>query len=129
MSINRRNFLKKTTLSTAAIAASTVFTNCESEVKLQASSGGVYMGNHAAPKLNNIRAAFIGVGSRGGEHLEFFAGLPGTEVDAISDLYEDNVKQKLDIIKHVSGASYDTQVATYWGDENKWKVMLQASKL
>lgn len=128
MSINRRNFLKKTTLSTAAIAASTVFTNCESEVKLQASSGGVYMGNHAAPKLNNIRAAFIGVGSRGGGHLKFFAGLPGTEVVAISDLYEDNVKQKLDIIKHVSGASYDTQVATYWGDENKWKVMLQEVK-
>ena len=52
------------------------------------------MGGHAALKLNNIRAAFIGVGSRGGGHLRFFAGLPGTEVVAISDLYQDKVNEK-----------------------------------
>ncbi|MGB2165047.1 MAG: twin-arginine translocation signal domain-containing protein, partial [Flavobacteriaceae bacterium] len=64
MSINRRNFLKKTSLSTAALASVPLLTNCQSEVKSQAPSGGLYMGDHAAPKLSKIRAAFIGVGSR-----------------------------------------------------------------
>jgi predicted dehydrogenase len=128
MSINRRNFLKKTSLSTAALAATTLLTNCESEVKSQAPSGGAYMGGFAAPKLSNVKAAFIGVGSRGGGHLKFFAGLPGTEVVAISDLYEDNVKQKLGMVKEMADDSRHSNIATYWGDENRWKTMLQEVK-
>ena len=128
MSINRRNFLKKTSLSTAAFAATPLLTNCESEVKPQAPSGGLYMGGHAAPKLSNVKAAFIGVGSRGGGHLKFFAGLPGTEVVAICDLYEDNVKKKLETVKEVADDSRHSKIATYWGDENRWKTMLQEVK-
>ena len=60
------------------------------------------MGDHAAPKLSKIRAAFIGLGSRGVGHLKFFAGLPGTEVVAISDLYEDNVKEKLGMVNQLA---------------------------
>ena len=51
------------------------------------------MGGYAAEPLPMIRAAFIGVGARGGDHLTFFASLEGTEVVAISDLYEDNVQK------------------------------------
>ncbi len=51
------------------------------------------MGGFAAPKLETVRAAFIGVGTRGGDHMKFLAELSGTEVVAISDLYEDNVKK------------------------------------
>ena len=128
MSINRRNFLKKTSLSTAALAATPLLSSCDPEVNSPAPSGGLYMGDHAAPKLSKIRAAFIGVGSRGGGHLKFFAGLPGTEVVAISDLYEDNVKQKQEMVKEVADPSRHTSIATYWGDENKWKTMLQEVK-
>ena len=95
MSINRRNFLKKTSLSTAAIASTPLFSGYDSEVNNLSPSGGLYMGDFAAQKLSKIRAAFIGLGSRGGGHLNFFAGLPGAEVVAISDLYEDKVKEKL----------------------------------
>ena len=63
MSIDRRNFLKKTSLSTAAIVTAPLITNCETTVEQQASSGGMYMGDYAAAKLNTVRAAFIGVGS------------------------------------------------------------------
>jgi predicted dehydrogenase len=68
------------------------------------------------------------VGSRGGGHLKFFAGLPGTEVVAISDLYEDNVKQKLGMVKEMADDSRHSNIATYWGDENRWKTMLQEVK-
>ena len=128
MSINRRNFLKKTSLSTAALASVPLLTNCESEVNSQAPSGGLYMGDHAAPKLSKIRAAFIGAGSRGVGHLKFFAGLPGTEVVAISDLYEDNVKEKLGMVNQLAEATSHSNIATYWGDENRWKTMLKEVK-
>jgi predicted dehydrogenase len=128
VSLDRRNFIKKTSLSGAAIAASALFTNCASEATERPASGGQYMGGHAAPQLSNVRAAFIGVGSRGGGHLKFFAGLPGTEVVAISDLYEDNVQQKLGMLKEVADASRHNKVATYWGGEDRWKVMLDEVK-
>jgi hypothetical protein len=30
------------------------------------------MGGYAVPKLETVRAAFIGVGARGGYHMRFF---------------------------------------------------------
>ena len=128
MSINRRNFLRKTSLSSLALTATPLFSNCEPDVKQKASSGGVYMGGYNAPKLKNVRAAFIGVGSRGGGHLKFFAGLPGTEVVAISDLYQDKVKEKLGMVNQMTEASRHTNIVSYWGDENQWKIMLQEVK-
>jgi predicted dehydrogenase len=122
--LNRRNFLKKTSLSAAAVS---LLPN-----SLKAISGrprlSTYMGDYAAPKLENIRAAFIGVGARGGTHLKFFAALPNTEVVAICDLYEDLVKEKTQWVKEVSGENRHTKIAHYWGDENKWKLMLQEVK-
>ena len=128
MSLDRRNFIKKTSLSTAALATASLLTHCEEETGPKASSGGKYMGGFAAPKITKVRAAFIGVGSRGGGHLKFFASLPGTEVVAISDLYEENVKEKLQGIKQSTESSRHSDVATYWGDENQWKIMLQEVK-
>ena len=75
-------------------------------------------------KLNKVRAAFIGLGSRGGGHLKFFAGLPGTEVVALSDLYQDNVNEKL-VLNQLTNASSDSNIVLYWGDENRWKTMLK----
>jgi predicted dehydrogenase len=47
---------------------------------------------------------------------------------AISDLYEDNVKQKLGMVKEMADDSRHSNIATYWGDENRWKTMLQEVK-
>ena len=101
MFLSRRNFIKKTSLSTAVISTASLLINCEKDSVKRAPSGGTYMGGFVSPKLSTVRAAFIGVGSRGGEHLKNFAELAGTEVVAISDLYEDNVKQKLDMVKQL----------------------------
>lgn len=87
-----------------------------------------YMGDHAAPKLETIRAAFIGVGARGGTHLKFFAALEGTEVVAICDLYEDLVKQKVSWVREVAPKERHKNIAEYWGEEDLWKKMLQEVK-
>ncbi len=83
------------------------------------------MGDFAAPKLEKIRAAFIGVGARGGDHLKFFAALSGTEVVAICDLYEDLVRQKLGWVKEVSTSERHPDIKLYWGQEHLWKTMLK----
>ncbi|PDH43786.1 MAG: alpha-N-acetylgalactosaminidase [Flavobacteriales bacterium MED-G15] len=126
--LDRRNFLKKTSLSAAAIAAAPIISTCDDSNSLLPSSGGMYMGDFAAPKLDNVRIAFIGVGHRGSGHLKYIADLPGTEVVAISDLYEDKVKDKINMIKQVDNQNQHTNIATYWGDENKWKTMLEEVK-
>ena len=84
------------------------------------------MGDFASPKLKNIKAAFIGVGYRGKGHLKSFASLPGTEVVAISDLYQDNVDLSVKILKELNQPT--DKIKTYWGSENKWKLMLKEVK-
>ena len=86
------------------------------------------MGAFAASKLSTVRAAFIGVGHRGKDHLKFFSSLPNTEVVAISDLYEENVIQMRQLVKEAAGENRHPTIAEYWGDENKWRVMLEETK-
>ena len=50
------------------------------------------MGDFAAPKLDKVRCAFIGVGARGSGHCSQIGAIEGTEVVAICDLYEDRAK-------------------------------------
>nr|WP_299000778.1 Gfo/Idh/MocA family oxidoreductase [uncultured Allomuricauda sp.] len=122
--IDRRSFVKKTTLSTAAIGAWSIipeYVRASESRPVQSK----YMGGFAAPKLEKVRAAFIGVGARGGTHVKFFASLPGTEVVAICDVYEDLVKEKTSWVEEVTDKKTANKVAQYWGDEDKWRLMLK----
>src|SRR5690606_2227748 len=118
--IDRRNFLLKTSLSAAAVTLLPNVLKAAPERPLSS----IYMGGFAAPKLEKVRAAFIGVGARGGTHAKFFAALQGTEVVAISDLYEDLVKEKIDWVKKAGGPSRHKDVKGYWGHPEKWREML-----
>ena len=87
--LDRRKFLKKSSLSAASLYMASALA-CSQEKEQQA-SGGVYMGDHAAPKLETVRIALIGVGARGSGHAKQLAAIEGTEIVAIADLYEDLV--------------------------------------
>ena len=117
---DRRKFIKTTSLS-AAFASTPSLYSFKSR-----SSDQKYMGDFASPKLKNIKAAFIGVGYRGKGHLNLFASLTGTEVVAISDLYEDNIKASMKILEKLNKPV--DKIKTYWGGENKWKTMLNEVK-
>ena len=70
-SINRRNFLKKTSLSTASLyMASSIACSQEKEAN---PSGGTYMWDYKAPKLDNARDAIIGVKTRNSGHVKQFS--------------------------------------------------------
>jgi len=120
--LNRRRFIQKTSLSSAALALGAMWpkrSNAES-----VPSGGTYLGGFAAPQLETIRAAFIGVGHRGKTHVRFLASLPGTEVVAISDLYEDNVKKAASMCREAAHPSAPSTPQLYHGDANLWRQML-----
>jgi predicted dehydrogenase len=122
--LDRRHFLKKTSLSAAAVSILPSYLSAKVERPLNSK----YMGDFAAPKIEVIRAAFIGVGARGGDHLKFLAALPNTEVVAICDVYEDLVKQKIQWVREVTDESRHKNIAEYSGDENQWRVMLKEIK-
>nr|WP_299388438.1 Gfo/Idh/MocA family oxidoreductase [Allomuricauda sp.] len=122
--LDRRKFLKKTSLSAAAVSLLPAGLQAYGERPFQSR----YMGDFAAPKLEHVRAAFIGVGARGGTHLKFLASLENTEVVAICDLYEDLVKQKVGWVRDVAGKKRHKNIAEYFGDENQWKKMLDEVK-
>ncbi len=126
-SIDRRNFIKKTSLSAAGLMASAALPSCSEPLSKRALNA-TYMGNFAAPPLETIRIAVIGVGARGPAHLKFAASLPGTEIVAISDLYEDLVVKWEAEAKAIGQGTKHQNIKKYFGDENRWKTMLQEVK-
>lgn len=125
--IDRRNFLKKTSLTAAALATATAFDSC-AEQDQERPTGSKYMGDFAAPKLDTVRIALIGVGARGSGHATDYASLEGTEIVAISDLYEDWAQRSADRCKEIGEGSRHQNIKLYHGDENLWKQMLTEVK-
>ena len=91
-------------------------------------AGAQYMGDFAAPKLETVRCAFIGVGSRGSGHAQQIAEIEGTEVVAISDLYEDLAIKSAEKCKEKGGGTRHKNISLYHGDNDLWKKMLKEVK-
>jgi predicted dehydrogenase len=123
--LNRRSFLKKASLSSASLAISPFLANASEHTLNRTTSGGMYMGDFAAPKLETVRIAFIGVGYRGTHHAKFLSEMAGTEIVAVCDLYEENVKAVADHCLAAGSGQRHEQIATYHGGEQEWRKMLQ----
>ena len=113
-SLNRRNFLKKTTLSTASLYLASTSLACTQENEANP-SGGTYMGDFQAPKLDKVRIAMIGVGARGSGHARQLAAIEGTEIVAIADLYEDLVDRSVRNCQE-AGAGRHQNIQRYFGE-------------
>ena len=122
---NRRNFLKKSSISAASLYMASHLA-C-SEEKEKHPSEGTYMGDFDAPKLDTVRIALIGVGARGTGHAKQLAAIEGTEIVAIADLYEDWVDRSVTNCKEAGNGRHQN-IARYFGDENQWKLMLKNEK-
>ena len=86
MNSNRRDFIKKSSIAGAGLAFLPNFLNA-SNFNPSPGFAATYMGDYAAPKLDTVRCAFIGVGARGSGHATRTANIEGTEVVAICDLF------------------------------------------
>ena len=90
-------------------------------------SGGTYMGDYKAPKLDKVRIAMIGVGARGSGHVKQLAAIEGTEIVAtISDLYEDLVDRSVKTQNRLVMVVIKTSKGFL--EKNQWKEMLKTVK-
>ena len=117
----RRKFLQSASLGTAALA-SLGFKDLRLAPPRDAKAK--YMGGFSAAAKEHLRAAFIGLGYRGNDHLRNFASLPGTTVVGLCDLYKDHVEEKLNTLQNLRPELNKEEVKTYWGDEDVWRSML-----
>jgi predicted dehydrogenase len=116
----RRRFLKTLGGATAAFATLPALGSAQAPSR---KAGAKYMGDFAAPKIDRVRVALIGVGARGTGHASQLASIEGTEIVAISDLYEDLAKRSE---QRVQAKGHKPKV--YFGNENLWRTMLTEVK-
>jgi predicted dehydrogenase len=118
----RRSFIKSLGGLTAGLAALPSLANAQAPPPTRP-SGAKYMGDFAAPKLEKVKCAFIGVGARGSGHASQVALIEGTEIVGICDLYEDLAQRSAD---NVTKKGHSPTL--YFGNENAWKQMLEETK-
>ena len=123
--VSRRKFLKNSTgLAAGLMAASSSISSAAPARSPKAQ----YMGDFAAPKLDTVRVAMIGVGARGKGHTQRLANIEGTEIVAICDLYEDYVMRAKGFCDEAGKGERHTDIKLYHGKENNWKKMLREVK-
>jgi predicted dehydrogenase len=114
---NRRDFLKTLSVASVGLAAAA---SSSGAAENQRRRGAQYMGDFAAPKLEKVRWGMIGVGARGSGHTVQLAQIPGSEVVAISDLYEDWANRSSKALVKLGKAA----PALYFGSPTKYHEML-----
>ena len=125
---DRRDFIKKTTLSSVAVSLGSGLLTSQTKNVPFFETNEKYMGDFKAPKLDKVRIAVIGVGARGSGHATQLATIEGTEIVAISDLYEDLAKRSADKCTEIGKGHRHKNIAVYHSGEDKWKLMLEEVK-
>lgn len=128
MGTSRRKFIKNVGMAGAGISLFSG-TSCKSVAATPSrKTNSVYMGDFKAPKLDTVKCAFIGVGARGSGHVTRIASLPGTEVVAISDLYEDLAEKSVNNARIIGKGERHQEVKAYFGEPELWRKMLMETK-
>lgn len=73
------------------------------------------------PKIDTVRVGFIGLGMRGPGAVRRFTHIPGTEVVALCDIYEDRVENTQKILENAGLP----RAAAYSGSEDSWKELCE----
>jgi predicted dehydrogenase len=74
------------------------------------------MSGYAAPRLETVRAGFIGLGQRGPSHMMNLTKIEGTQIKAVCDVrpeYADRAKKRVEPLGH--------KPEVYTGDSEAWK--------
>ena len=131
MRLNRRHFLKLGSLAGISAVGSNILPSCKSNAKEEIVSNlddireqalikrrqKFNMCGYAAPKMDVIRTAHIGLG-RGSSHVGSVSLLEGVEIKALCDLLPEEVDRTR---RRIEGAGFKPDV--YTGDPEIWKKM------
>ena len=114
MEANRREFLK----GMAWMGAAAMAAGCASG-KMRLGSGGTMQG-FAAPPLRKVRVGVVGLGMRGRGAVHRLANIPGVQVCALCDIYEDRVAAQRKWLKDNGKPS----TKEFYGSQEEWRKMV-----
>lgn len=128
MEQNRRRFLKIAGLaglgavgnSLTAGVSSQSLANTVLEVPRSQQRSHFNMAGYAAPKIENVRIGFIGVGGRGASAVHRIKIIQGAEVKAICDIDTDRVNRLAHALK---GSRHNPDL--YTGTDYAWKALCE----
>ncbi len=118
----RRNFIKSIGSITVGLAALPAFANAQTSTPSR-KADAKYMGDFAAPKIEKVKVAIIGVGARGSGHASHLATIDGVDFVGVCDLVEARAKRSAN---NVTKKGHTPKV--YFGEEEAWKKMLSETK-
>ncbi len=102
MSSNRRKFLRNLTMGTGALVSSWPVLGKDladaASHPAEKASPSFNMCGYAAPKLDKVRIAFIGLGMRGPGAVERMSHIEGVEIKALCDLYPERASAAQEIL-------------------------------
>ncbi|MFA7419408.1 MAG: twin-arginine translocation signal domain-containing protein, partial [Melioribacteraceae bacterium] len=100
MSTSRRDFLKTSLMTGAAIGLSNIPTIGNDLTSLQApSTKNKNVVGLACEPLNKVRIGFIGLGMRGPDAVDRMMKIEGVEIKALGDLMPERVKAVNELVK------------------------------
>lgn len=130
MESNRRDFLKKTLLTTGVLSTGLVSCagadNRSGGKKSRISATQTFnMCGYAAPKIDKVRIGFVGLGMRGPGAVRRMSHIEGVEIAALCDVYPDRVEKMQAYLKE-RGLP---QAKSYSGSVDAWKTMVESPDL
>ncbi len=121
MKNNRRDFLKWTGMAGLGLAGGSLMSGFTSAPDIQKSHKQRFnMSGYAAPKIEKVRVAIIGLGNRGPSHLETMRMIEGVEIRALCDLLPERAAAAN---KRLSGSVHKPTL--YSGSEESWKKLCE----
>lgn len=118
MKNNRRDFLKLSGLSTLSLSSGFDKHLFDSDSGILKSSFN--MSGYAAPKLDNVRIGFVGVGNRGSWAVQRVNLIEGVETKAICDKREVKAKESATYLEKLN-----VKADVYFGKEDSWKQLCE----
>jgi hypothetical protein len=132
MKSNRRNFIKLSGLAGVSLVSSGILPACApapekntvsnldqiKEQTLIQRNQKFNMSGYAAPKIETVRVGFIGLGSRGPDHLSNVSLLEGIEIKALCDIVPEKAAKAK---KSIEASGFNPEI--YTGETDAWKKM------
>ena len=115
---SRRNFIKTVAGTSASLALAGTLQASEKTTPVASAMP-------ALKPMERVRAAFIGVGARGGDHVNRFMTVEGVDIVAIADNYEPSLKAAVNNVKKAGRK----EPAAYGRGDEDYKRMLDRNDI
>ncbi|WP_439557140.1 Gfo/Idh/MocA family protein [Dyadobacter sp.] len=114
--MKKRDFLKLSGLGIAAGVTPNFTVKAEQATTTERKTPLFNMSGYAAPKIDTVRIAYLGLGNRGSGAIKRIIHLENVEVKALCDIRKENVNEAAKVFE-----KSNSKPALYSGSEDEWK--------